>query len=308
MKRYFGLLGIALGLLLSTGSHPREVLAATTSMPARPARVFCSALSTTNISRSGPQTVDTVSLVSGSIACLVGESDNKNGAYLVQSGTWKAIDPGLGTGLELYAVAGSANVNALYGCDTTGAVVWGTTSTVFTRKSATGSTFNPAVPGTLGGTTPGVVNASDLYLATAASSAAAGKLLLNATASQNSLVITAAGGSNISLGQDPSTATARVAVRTVAVTLANNGTYDFNQSALGGSAVIATSDGSIVATVGFSGAAVTSTGGVTYDNFSTTLTTASKLNVAASGGLLRFENKTGSTINVVATITMFVAG
>lgn len=266
--------------------------AATTNLSLRPVRILCKAISTTNITRSGAQTLDTVSLTTGDIGCLVGESDNKNGAYLVQSGTWKSIDPGVGTGLELYALNGSANVNSVYGCDTTGAIAWGTTSTTFTRKGSGGS----------------VVNATDLYLATATGSAASGKLLLNATASQENLVVTAGSGSRVSIGQNPSTTTATAAVRTVAITLADNGTYDFNNTSFGGSAVVATTNGSIAATVGFSTAAVTTTGGATYSNFSTTLGTSSKLNVAASGGLLRFENKTGGTINIVATITMFVAG
>lgn len=307
MKRSLGLLGILIGLLVG-GAIARPAVAATTSMPARPVRILCAAISTSNISRSGPQTADTVSLVAGDIACLVGESDNKNGGYLVQAGAWKAIDPGLGTGLELYAVGGSANVNSLYGADTTGAIVWGTTSVTFTRKSTSGVAFNPAAPGVIGGTTPAVVNGTDLYLTTAAASATSGKLLLNATASQTNLVITAGSGSNVSLGQVPNTVTARSAHRYLSVTLANNATYDFDNTSLGGSAVIASTDGSVIATVGFSTAAVTTTGGQTFTNFSTTLTTASKLNVAASGGLLRFENKTGSSLSLIVTITMFVAG
>lgn len=307
MKKHFGLIGLAL-VLAFLGAEARPVGAATTSMSARSVRVLCAAISTGNISRSGPQTVDTVSLVAGDIACLVGESDSKNGPYLVQAGAWKAIDTGVGTGLELYAVGGSANVNSLYGADTTGLITWGTTSVTFTKKSTSGVAFNPATPGTIGGTTPGVVNASDVYLATAASSAASGKLLLNSTASQTNLVITGGTGSNVSVGQVANTVTARSTQRYLSVTLANNATYDFDNTSLGGSAVIASSDGSVVATIGFSTAAVTTTGGQTFTNFSTTLNTSSKLNVAASGGLVRFENKTGSSLNLVVSITLFVAG
>lgn len=282
--------------------------AATTTISTRAVRVPVKALSTTNLTLSGPQTVDGVAVVAGDLVGALGQSDGKNAVYVVQSTAWKAADPGIGTGLEVYALQGGANGNALYGCDTAGTIVWGTTTTAFTRKSTSGASFNPAAPGTIGVTTPGVVHASDLYLATATASPVAGKLLLNATASQSNLVVTAGGGSRLSIGQEASTATANAAVRVVAITLANDATYDFNNTGFGGSAVIATDSGTVSATIAFSTAAVTTTGGLTFANFSTTLGTSSKLNVAASGGKVRFENKTGGSINVVAKITMFVAG
>lgn len=170
MKRYISLLSLFLGLLVGN-ANTGPVHAATTSMPARPVRVLCAAISTSNITRSGPQTVDTVSAGVGNVACLVGESDSKNGAYLVQAGAWKAIDPGLGTGLELYAAGGSANINTVYGCDTAGAIVWGTTSTSFTKKSTSGAAFNPAAPGPIGGTTPSTGSFSGLTSPSLAASA-----------------------------------------------------------------------------------------------------------------------------------------
>lgn len=153
MKNFVRLLSLCLVLVASAAPAP----AATTNLSPRAVRVLCKALSTSNITRSGPQTLDTISLTTGDVACLVGESDNKNGAYLVQASTWKAIDPGIGTGLEMYALSGSANVNAVYGCDTTGAITWGTTTTTWTKKSGVGAAFDPAAPGPIGGTTPAAI-------------------------------------------------------------------------------------------------------------------------------------------------------
>lgn len=306
MKRFSKL--IAFVALLAFCAIPVSGPAATTHVAARAMRLPVKVIATSNLTLSGEQTIDSVAVVSGDLVATVAQSSGKNGPYLVQAGAWKAVDTGVGTGLEVYALLGSSNVNTVYGCDTTGAIVWGTTSTSFTKKSTSGVAFDPAAPGTIGGTTSGIVNASDVYLTTAAASAVAGKLLLNSTASQVALVVTGAGGSRFSLGQDASSATATAAVRLLAITLANDATYDFNNTGLGGNAVIATDSGTVSATIAFSTAAVTTTGGLTFTNFSTTLGTSSKLNVAASGGKVRFENKTGGSINVVAKITMFVAG
>lgn len=84
-----------------------------------------------------------------------------------------------------------------------------------------------------------------------------------------------------------------------AFTLAPNATKDIPISTEGGFATIADDMGNVVATFGFSRTAVTNTGGQTYTNFSTVLATAAKLNVNETGGLLRFENKTASALNLV---------
>lgn len=256
-----------------------------------------------------------VTPVDGDLMLATAQTDQtQNGPYIARSGAWDRIisvqtaqlyyvssgtDAGVTWQLRTAGISpGSFN-------STTGAC--GTNLSLVSVATAAGA-FNPLAPGTIGGTTPGIVNATDLYLAMSTGSPVSGKLQLAATASTASLVIIAGGGSNTSLGQDPSTNTARAAIRTLSITLADNGTYDFGLTgSSGGSAVIATTNGSIVATVGFTGAGVTTTGGVTYDNFSTTLTTPAKLNVGASGGALRFENKTGGPLSIVATITLFIA-
>lgn len=269
--------------------------------------LFVDAASTASLTLSGLQTVDGVSLTAGKL-CLAKDQASIQAVYMVQSTAWVPVDPGLGFGLQVCVRAGTANAGAIFRCTTSDPIVWGTTATTFVTSSGSGGAFNPLVPGNIGGTTPGIVNATDLYLAMSTGSPVPGRLQLASTASTASLVIIAGGGSNTSIGQDPSTNTARAAIRTLSITLADNGTYDFNlTSSSGGSAVIASTNGSIVATVGFNGSGTTTTGGQTYDNFSATLTTPAKLNVGASGGALRFENKTGGPLSIVATITLFIA-
>jgi len=117
---------------------------ATIGINASPVRIRVAAISTSNLTLNGPQTADTVSLTAGMLCGALGQSDNKNAVYLVQDGAWLPVNPGFGTGLEVYATGGSANVNAVYGCDTTGAITWGTTSTTFTLKAAGGAVYTPS--------------------------------------------------------------------------------------------------------------------------------------------------------------------
>lgn len=112
---------------------------ATIGINPSPVRILVAAISTSNLTLSGPQAADTVSLTAGMLCGALGQSDNKNAVYLVQDGAWLPVSPGFGTGLEVYATGGFANVNAVYGCDTTGAIAWGTTSTTFTKKSGSGT-------------------------------------------------------------------------------------------------------------------------------------------------------------------------
>lgn len=139
---------------------------ATIGINASPVRIRVAAISTSNLTLNGPQTADTVSLTAGMLCGALGQSDNKNAVYLVQDGAWIPVNPGFDTGLEVYATGGSANVNAVYGCDTTGAIVWGTTSVTFTKKSGSGAAFDPASPGAIGGTTPAEITGTTITATT----------------------------------------------------------------------------------------------------------------------------------------------
>ena len=78
------------------------------STHAQPVRIRVAALSTSNLTLSGAQTIDSVACVAGDLVGALGQSNSKNGVYMVQSGAWLAVDPGFGTGLEVYATAGEA--------------------------------------------------------------------------------------------------------------------------------------------------------------------------------------------------------
>lgn len=264
------------------------------------------AASTASLTLSGLQTVDGVALTAGKL-CLAKDQASIRAVYMVQSGAWLPVDPGVGFGLQVCVRGGSTNGGAIFRCTTADPITWGTTPTTFVTGSNPTGAFNSAAPGNIGGTTPGTVTATDYYLGMSVGSPVSGELQLSSVANASALQVTAGGGSNVSVGQVPTAATARAAVRTLSLTLADSATYDFDNTNLGGSCTVASSNGSIFAAFGFSTAAVPTTGGQTYTNFSTTLATSSKLNVGASGGKLRFENKTGGPLSFVATITQFVA-
>ncbi len=313
MKR-LALLAATLALFILPQS---VLLAATTSMPARPVRILCDALSTTNITRSGPQTLDVVALVAGKVACVVGESDNKNGAYIVQASTWKAVDPGLGTGLELYALAGSANANKVYGADTTGAVIWGTTSVTFTLKSSTGSAFNPAAPGPIGGTTPAAITsttdttANGVLITSAGSTptTTSGQVAIGSMPDSSGVIIKNQYGGVYQVGNIATTATANVRQDVRPFTLANDATFDYAPSS-GGTMLVVVPGASTcpMAHIGFAANGVTTLNGVTpAGGITLTLGNATTLNIAASGGNVRFENKTGVSITVLMIAFKFGA-
>jgi hypothetical protein len=91
--------------------------------------------------------------------------------------------------------------------------------------------------------------------------------------------------------------------------LANNGTYDYDNGGKGGFVTVCTlgAGGPIGGTVYFGTDAVCTLGGLAPTNLTVTLTTANNLNVGASGGKVRFENKTGGTIDILCSATLGLA-
>lgn len=254
---------------------------ATVGIKASPVRIPVDAISTSNLTLSAPQTVDTVSLTAGMLCGALGQSDNKNAVYLVQDGAWLPVNPGFGTGLEVYATGGSANVNAVYGCDTTGAITWGTTTTTFTLKSSGSGAVLVGTSLTLGGFT--TLEGGGLY---------------------DGLKIEGTSGAEVTIAPGPS-ATARVNVTHHPFTLANNGTYNFGVQ---GPGHVTISSGTIVGTLGFAADGTTTLGGLAPTNLTATLTSANKLNVGMfSSGTIQIENKTGGSVSGVATVASFVA-
>lgn len=287
--------------------------ATVTSIPARPVRVLCDALSTSNVaSKSGPQTVDSISLVAGKVACLVAQSDNKNGPYLVQSGAWKAIDPGLGTGVELYALAGSSNANRLYGCDTTGAITWGTTSVTFTLKSSSGTTFNPANPGAIGSTSTPAASVTTYYVDLPDNlgmnpTAAAGHLKLFRPTTGDIFTLQAGTGDVLAFYPATGSGTSIVQKRFYVKSLTNGATFDIATSVGGyGVATAPGATGSTSCAFSFAANAATTDNGLTGTNCAVA-DTGSKLCAFASGGNLRIKNNLGTTQTVLIELTLAVA-
>lgn len=110
---------------------------------------------------------------------------------------------------------------------------------------------------------------------------------------------------NVSVG-----ATSRISLHTLSSTLADNATVDYDNGGKGGLMLLVSPGptGSTLGIVSFAQNAVTTlNGGPAYTGFSVTLTTAGKINVGASGGKVRIENKTGGSVEIFALILLGVA-
>ncbi len=202
---------------------------------------------------------------------------------------------------------------------TTPAAVTGTTITATTQFTGSGagltnipgSAISGALgaPGAIGDVTPATeLSALDIYLGSFFGTPRASRLHLYSATDYSHLMLGAPGGGNQTIGFVASSPTVYALEETLVINLADNGTYDYTTGGRGGifliSAVNATT--SVFASGSFAQNATAFTGGVTYTNFSTTLTTAAKLNVGASGGKLRIENKLGVSADIV--VKLFIHG
>lgn len=97
------------------------------------------AVSTTNITLSGTQTIDGVSLVAGNRVLVAGQTTAKdNGIYVVASGAWTRAtdadqDGELGQGTLVAVYEGTANGDTLWGISSDAAITVGTTSQTWSR-------------------------------------------------------------------------------------------------------------------------------------------------------------------------------
>lgn len=281
-----------------------------------PVRIPCKVIATSNLTLSGAQTIDSVSCVVGDIVGCVAQSSTFNGAYLVQSGAWLPIDPGIGTGLELYARSGSSNVNKVYGCDTTGAITWGSSAASFTLKSSSGAAFNPAIPGAIGGTTPAAITGTvitatnDLVLQNIVAPSPIASSAVIFTGAGNDLSLVAPGGNRFNSQIEGASNTANVRKRYITASIASAGTLNVSLSgtSLGGHGTItaAGATGSVSGSFSFAANAATTLNGLTYTSFVATAT-ASKLSVEANAGALRITNNLVGTQTIVLELTELLA-
>lgn len=276
---------------------------ATTRLDPRPVRVQVKAVATSTLTLSGPQTVDGVSCVAGDLVGALGQADNKNAVYMVQSAAWIAVNPLVGMGLEVFALGGG-NAGKLYACTTSGSITWGTTTTTFVLKSAAGATFDPASPGPIGNTSPSSVRLTVLSIDGGTSpdpEAGYVNIFASADGTTESRRFGATGGiySVRGIGQAAS-AQSRMSVGTVS--LADDAFVDIQIDA-GGHGTVTAIGATSSASGSFSFAAngVTAANGLTYSLFDVN-DTDTKLCAFASAGSLRIRNRLGSTQKVLITI------
>lgn len=164
-------------------------------------------------------------------------------------------------------------------------------------------------PGEIGGVAPNSATFSFVYLSNVTDVAKPGRLMVGKSADDSSLVTVAASGSAHTIGHVPGLFTRVSRELVLATSLVDNEVVDFDNAGRGGLFSIAAPgpSGSIYGAGAFAQNGTPTTAGLTYTNFSTTLGTTTKLNVGASGGKLRIENKTGATVNVVAKFVLHVA-
>lgn len=166
-----------------------------------------------------------------------------------------------------------------------------------------------ASPGTIGGTTPGVVNSPSLYLTSSAIAAVASKTQVLQNPTTTGILIVGSGGQVQSLEADPVSATMSVRRRVMAFQVAASGQYLINIGAKGGrlevTAVGATGSTSATAAVANNG--TTAFSGVSYTGYTTTLGTPASINIGASGGNVAVENLTASALNFLVVFDQLSA-
>lgn len=305
--------------------------AAVTSISPKPTRVLCKVIATSSLTLSGAQTIDSVSCVAGDLVCPVAQSDNKNGPYIVQAGAWKAADPGVQTGLELYATRGGSNINKVYGADTGSAIVWGTTAVTFTLKAAGGvvpTPFDPASPGAIGGTTPAagsfttlagtIVSGSTsvsgpIHIVTATSgagspTASTTKFWRSNSLPGDNLILQGGTGDTFVLRFESGSNSSDVRKRFFSKSIADDATFDITVAG-GGHGIItaAGASGSSSCAFSFAVSGATTDNGLTGTNCAVADTDTKLCAIAGAAGHTIIKNRLGSTQTVLIELTETVA-
>jgi len=309
MRKILSLLFAALFLLA-----PQVSESASTTISARPVRVLVKALSTSNLTLSGAQTIDSVAVVAGDLVGAVGQSDNLNGVYVVQAGAWKAANPGFGTGLEIYALAGSSNANKVYGADTTGAITWGATAVTFTLKGSGGGSFNPASPGAIGGSTPAAITgttivgntsvSSPTHIVTASSGAPAAtadttKLWRSNILPGDNFILRGGTGDAFTLRFESGSNTSDARKRYFVKTIADDATFDITVAGGGhGTITAAGASGSTSCSFSFADNGATTDNGLTGTNCAVADTDDKLCAIAGASGHVIIKNRLGSSQKV----------
>jgi hypothetical protein len=197
-----------------------------------------------------------------------------------------------------------------------GVIEWGGTEWALMGSNGSGSIFDPASPGPIGQTTPSSVrstvvtatgNVSLSGTATPTAATATSKLFAALNAISNLVDGFGFRGEDGQVGfleLIGPIASAISRIRLLRLSLLDNGTYDYNTESHGGLAIVCLpgATGSTWGIVSYAANGATSLAGLTFTTVTATLTSATKFNVGASGGLLRFENKTGSPVTPIVLL------
>lgn len=242
-----------------------------------------------------------------------------NGPYIARSGAWDRVIS-VQTAQLYYVSSGTdagvtwqmrtAGITPASFNSTTGAC--GTNLSLVSIASAAGA-FNPASPGAIGGTTPAAGTFTNLVLTGAAPTLAAGQSgigrasILGGSVAAGIAAVNQNGGA-AGLVTSASTATASAYLDLRPFSLANNATLDYPPEN-GGVMLVCVPGASSApqAVIGFAANGAVTLNGVTpAGGISLTLDNANTLNVYASGGNVRFQNKVGSTVNVLVVAAKFL--
>jgi hypothetical protein len=103
------------------------------------AKTACRVVATANITLSGTQTIDGVSVVAGDRVLVIGQTTaSQNGVYVVAAGAWSRASDADATGEiqfndKWFISAGTTNANRTFVCRTTGTITVGTTAITISR-------------------------------------------------------------------------------------------------------------------------------------------------------------------------------
>lgn len=267
-----------------------------------------------------------VTPVDGDLMLATAQTDQTaNGPYIARSGAWDRVIS-VQTAQLYYVSSGTdagvtwqlrtAGITPASYNSTTGAC--GTNLSLVSIASAAGA-FNPASPGPLGGTTPAAVTGTvgtygNIVLTGAAPTLAAGQsgiarsLISGGTVGAGIAALNEHGGS-AGLITSATTATGAATLDLLPLSLANNGTYDYTPN-LGGVMLVVVPGATSApqAVIGFAANGAVTLNGVTpAGGISLTQDNANTLNIYASGGNVRFQNKVGSTVSVLVAACKFFA-
>ena len=109
------------------------------------------ACSTSNITLSGAQTIDGVSVLAGEDVLVAGQTNpRENGIYTAAASAWSRRDDAdndekLVSGIMVMVKEGTANADDLYMCTTDGAITVGSTSLTFAKTGLDASGVQAAI-------------------------------------------------------------------------------------------------------------------------------------------------------------------